>query len=1495
MGHYMSETRIRVPEGYRGEAEAVLAWLDASPRPPELSSVDTSALRTAMDDGGLTPEAALDLYRAFKARWGTRAGIGGSDLHGDRPDARFAGWLASARRAADRAIEGGAKASGGADGHRPEPYGSGHRPESYGSGHRVAAFGGLTLELRLESRMKLRQVLSLAPSLRAPDGDDYGEVYDRARKLHFTRFGLDAEAAVIGRLDLPEMTHIGSPGIMAFGLPFVVEDFFPNLRQRRREMFITLIGVHEYGERIFQRHPLGAHHMASRLEFAIADRLGVLDDYLEYLSANYFIKFRDVALHRMAPLMVEKLREMGVDVAAPPEPAESELPTAKRLSEDTESARNALAIAEGYEIPQRVLERYEGVDREDMQAMEEKLTEWAQYYTVVEQVKSFYAFTVDAAHDALQGEFGTGRFDPQDPAQVEKFRIAFRLTFFRAMGGLQHDLDEHLRPELIEPELWRGMYGRFQRDLLDAVGGVIDIRDDGELIALEPFLGAGRRALEPFARADYALWEEAGLRLRLVTGEYEDVVEEDGTTITRAEIEAEQAEIEELRAMAWEAAMRGDPKPRSQLARLSKAAEVMRHYGEARGEIDSKMRLLQGRDKYLDRNHLMAVLTYEVRLALNDVVGKHGLPREFHDSLRRRAMAAAHAATAGIGAEAGKFILESPSAVEVEFDVDEIIGIIRSHNRRCDDINGRRLMEIAYLSRRYAAAPDAERQIIEREMAPLLQYLGGWYTVFYGMAAAEKLGILYSAGLMTAPLAWHFIRQEAIGRCRKINELKFLPLLAGDADDAVGRLRDGFVESLLFNAPFSRKAVAELALEDDSFWEELKGHYREGQKGLVAFVRDYGPALPASVVRFAHDIAGSDDALYERLGLRSHLEGVLSQMRAGEWQQPTSKYSGDHVLLRSACGVLDEMERDDGAIAVGTVVRAADGAGISIPEESLRTLRDDVQDVVLGKLAQAVGDRSIDGDGAAILGRFTDLLTYRARRAVAAGYARAIGASVDDVERALPPLDRFRLDIGALAGAYEDFRPLLPSQRFGEFLISVQNMIRLSASRPDPESLRTLMKSSHVWTAVAMRLGDGLPTFREAALIASAMRDTMGFRTFGDTDIAELIARGLAVSLTELKLDEMAVGDIEGLLRDAATAIGHYEKVLDLRPDRIGEDIAEIFGVLIAASAAHLGKTGQPASEIGLLPKAIDLIVIRAMQFGQEFRDYGDVYNYIDAEFEGVFSRVMGLSLQDFERAYRRPYPPDENTYGRVSNGMRLMRYVRNQSWEFGGLTVIPPDELDDYFRRVRRWKRGPGHSGIEVKMNRFLNNLEYMIGRFVDNPYVARTFEFATNFMRNLEAVVEGDRRISLIASENYDARVIVRAARQAWAYLAMVNGDQSTSVDEIEQRMKREFPTLAGMKRGFVIEVERYAGLVEERLAMNRAAAALSLTARPPVQAGGGGGGGSHIGPVGGPCAYHPPMPAMESPFVAPGLLPAMPPASMSMMASSLSAMRMPFGKII
>ncbi len=420
----------------------------------------------------------------------------------------------------------------------------------------------LSLHLSQTFQMTLRNPLS---------SEKYDELYAVARKLRFKdeSLGLEFEVALVSRSDLPELVEMGSPGIMVHGHAFVVEDFFVDLDESTRLAFLTLVGVHEYGESIF-----GDHHQATLLEFAVAKHMGILDEYLKFLKARALVKFRDVVVYRLKDMMEGQLKEEHINVSS--EAFEADLPP----PEDA-SMRAARALADGFRMPPELRQLYKGVDQEDLALIGKKVAKWIKYITIFEQMDAFF--------NRALSDVGTALVDAvkEEKADAKSIAVAVRVAMFASLGVVSQEMDDGLlEMKNLGHDVKKELFKKFMAELKATVAEAVAGKPYEKEVMSDPIFGMEIDGILKLAKADSEIWRELGFELKLTEGRGE---EEDGSRDPSDDFTAtlEQGTIEGLRRLAWEEALSAGAGVDSQRRAMKSFVEEVK----ARSEIISFLQL----------------------------------------------------------------------------------------------------------------------------------------------------------------------------------------------------------------------------------------------------------------------------------------------------------------------------------------------------------------------------------------------------------------------------------------------------------------------------------------------------------------------------------------------------------------------------------------------------------------------------------------------------------------------------------------------------------------------------------------------------------------------------------------------------------------------------------------------------------------------------------------------------------------------------------------
>lgn len=293
--------------------------------------------------------------------------------------------------------------------------------------------------LELSMRTQLTQSLSMTSLDKTAR-----RVYAAAEKRRYQKHGLDFEYAVVTREEIPYLLEIGSAGLCIGSRDpvsgemrihrFVMEEFIrdPRITAEERAKIVELIAVHEYGESIFENHD-----RASLLEFAVAEREGFLERYLEIMSTCYNLKFRDISLRQMKEVLREVGAEMGIEVKGNGNGGETAEVGAPE--EVPSSVAEATRLADSFRWPPELLERYrESLSRTEEEERE-KVEDWARYVIVSEQVAA--ALHRASAEAVAAAERVVAEGSPGEAALSEA-----EISFYEALRPLYEEVSSDTLP-----------------------------------------------------------------------------------------------------------------------------------------------------------------------------------------------------------------------------------------------------------------------------------------------------------------------------------------------------------------------------------------------------------------------------------------------------------------------------------------------------------------------------------------------------------------------------------------------------------------------------------------------------------------------------------------------------------------------------------------------------------------------------------------------------------------------------------------------------------------------------------------------------------------------------------------------------------------------------------------------------------------------------------------------------------------------------------------
>lgn len=208
------------------------------------------------------------------------------------------------------------------------------------------------LELGLRIKQGLRLTLRLYLKREEFFTGLYGEALEHRMVQQYQKHGMRFEYALV---DAKKVAHLKQYG-MAFShclynpfdaffsgrkyalargtwLLFVVRDMYPKMPQQ----FLEYAAVHERGEQV----TLGEHHLATKLEFAIAQKERKLREYMAWIEQSCPEKFADVFSY-----------QRHVEL-----PESEELDKALEIFASSEEARTIKRFIEYFEWPSSVLRK----------------------------------------------------------------------------------------------------------------------------------------------------------------------------------------------------------------------------------------------------------------------------------------------------------------------------------------------------------------------------------------------------------------------------------------------------------------------------------------------------------------------------------------------------------------------------------------------------------------------------------------------------------------------------------------------------------------------------------------------------------------------------------------------------------------------------------------------------------------------------------------------------------------------------------------------------------------------------------------------------------------------------------------------------------------------------------------------------------------------------------------------------------------------------------
>lgn len=1408
----MAEVRRPISPEQQDAARRLVSWMETEENGMDTSAVDFNSLQQGINEGPLTPEHIRWLRDAFAARYGRAQGRPRAELRGEAPDPELEALLAHTDRVADNAARGGVAAIGAA---------------AYGSpGPHLAL--AQTLELRLAQRLTMVQ--TYAP----PDRTDYEMIYDGARKLRFTEFGLDVEAAVLSRFDMPELTFFGTPGIMTYGLGFVVEDFYPDLDEGTRGMFMTLIAVHEYGEKIFAGDPHDAHHMATRLELAVAEKMGALDKYLEFLENHSFIKFRDVVLKRLEPFLDMKLKDEGFDVASAEEIEEPEEP----LEED-DSMRSARQLAEGFEIAPEITARYEGVDREELAAIEGRLDDWVQYVTTLEQIRSFYARAAFDVNQAVSRAIGRAGPNPRVDELALAIRLNARLAMFKSLGALQHDLDKVLGQHLLEDKLREREAQRFMGDMRAAA---FDLLGRGALraeVESDPLFHMDRKTMEGIARADSAIWENAGWRMRLVENDLpaavldeDDGDEDDGEDVAEspAILRRQSLAIETIRRLAWEDASGSSPgRPQTN---LEGEADVLRRWGEKAAvyerfgrEIEDALQELIDKGPpeggYLDEGDITTDILHRIYdTLLNAIIGYGGstgqellAPAPFVEAQVNAAIPDIWKARSDI-----PFNFGGPPLV---FKMQDFVDRARATDE--DDSKTSASARLAYLGGRFSEADEKA----QGRIADMVRVLIGSEIGVPGTPRAFVRAAQYhhERGRLPEGLAIRIVT-DVIDRGFDENSASDLPfiqvgslpvqlVMSGmDANEAIMACRLLFVMELNRYAGGESFILRRAIADSDAYWEEARRLHDKEFKGLQNLVAVHRDLMPRALVELVD--GRSPDEVWESLGLREYIR--RSDIREERAQEAAGEGFGRRFMpFQNWHARIQPLSRYVGSVYGDSSAKLATAVTDRDPKERWQIVRAICRAHMLAQLRAILGhlDASSVINDCRAAQFYTDVIYADFRRRIVKLIAGNSRTNPGEIETQLPD---FGLNVKALAGA----RNRISNEHFTTFLCQLEWLVEL-ATHPGSVQAQKLFEEKLLGIqSAARRLKKTIPEAswtieriqeaRRGRLNHEAqMKIQLGYDRYGTLGTGQ--RQELASSITE---GNSAAEPYENHLE---MVVLHYRGLLDLRDDGIGEELGQLLDDSISSANEYVERTGAQSGTLllSIAWETARLVLIRQMQLGREFRSDDEAIDFLTGLnpklAEGQGADGLRREMRDDGFAYDRFEDPEESSLvARIGWGYKLARGAGYD--ELGRLTFQERQNLTASI--------GEGSRETKDRMHELQAHWETVLTRLVHNPYFGKAQQAAAQVIRDIEAMHNQLGR----SWRKECTTLVLWQARRAWAILDLLNGSPFTKKEQIYDRMKVEFPAVGELSQsGFGHAIggqypsgDKYVTILNELIAENR-----------------------------------------------------------------------------
>lgn len=1387
------------PVRHRKAVLDLLSW-DEARGPVDLE--DTAGVRARAEAGAIEPEDAGILLDIFREKYSPPGATPASMHPLLAADAELGRWLegavsASARRTAALAVGAAAAMAMNAD------------PTAAFAAAAVRGFPGYEQILGLEQLQSQALELSFRDPL-----SRYAALYRDSRKLQVQDAGLDVEVARVGRRDAPELAEMGSAGIMVGGHSFVVEDFFVDLGSAEREQFLTLVAIHEYGERIFNDH-----HQASRLELAMAMRMGVLEPYLQFLKGRYLLKFRDVVLHRLPDQAGEALEEEGIDSDAGNFSAEAP-------SVDAEAVAAAEAIIRRFRVPPQVVAAYAGVDREDKRVLKGRVKRWAKVVVALEQTQAFYRRALDDAANALEDVLARPGTTARDAM------LAIRVGLFRSLGVWKEEADEGtLHIARLSAEVRDKLVVDLLRELQEAAAALFERHrvDEGrsaEILA-DPLFRLSRAELEELAKADARIWQALELDLRLIP-EARDGAEAEG----EARVASEQARIEAARTGAWRFAIRAGLQAKGQSRALARYAKGLKTSAELwqglRQTMAGVVLAVRSSEHFLDVEDVARTLAERVRVALREDLAQ-GRAWTDPDAQREIIQAQIDAELPDLWVRWLRVQREEGTDVPQEalrsfLAVDLGAALAESSRRGADpwDADDLRLSRLSVLHA--AAAGDAgRREDIEEAVRRIIPYID---LRMFGSSSEREGGDFVDRvmGVIASRLERGVISSEmACGLARTILNHRGALHVAPRPDVVLAMMPQGgewtlgdFLQAgrAVFLDRFSSLASHPELRAEVAFAEDFWATERTRWLGEAGWILDFAHLFPEMLPALAPSLAGlTREALWDLFDFK----GALVRGRAAMFPEVNSSIARiarnsedlpNLEMLDRAFRLTDEIPE------ISAVANDPDGWRRAAALARIAIVRAALQ-WTTGRLLDAFRVH-------------VDLFAARLRREMVGFFAERFGLDAGLVEERLPP---FEVNVPALSAS---LRQIVSEGVEKKELSSIIRLLIKHDLDPSRAGSLGLVPMVQEWKRIGPMLAR-LP-IPEAARAAGALQARM----------QEMVDAGFGGDGVEL-WPLSSYGDRKGIVArlDYAKAQGDwFQRIHDLDRSRV-----EFFGRIgdlssdadhaallesvadIAVHAMRLWEAGldmpfpspvrtslisEARAAEALLGEAMRLSVISAVQRGASFWGPGEALTFLgqrvpqlprpsDTWIRNVFAAEMasglGLYKQPFLKTIRR-------VHALYRSSLDDPRY--------GGY-----DQLG-YLTAAQR----ASPTGDEDKA--LADHWKFVISRLSENPDVARAQAELAKVIRDVEAKHEEilARRTSSLPGVGE----VLWEARVAWAIAAIRSGSYAGGKGDLQAN-------LAGVSSG----VRRFsAGVFWRVLKRNGGGRATDLeTLLSERQRGGSGGG--------------------------------------------------------